>query len=204
MTQQEKQTAERLRRTSEYIKAAESFAKYAHKEWVEEMADERAMLMCCVDRTTPDGTGLMIISTGDKDLLTAGVMQMMEDNNLGDVFRKARVISETTGDMDENIRSTRRRLRTFYGLATVAALWTVFIVVMQFWFKGSWMMTVSSLLLMVFVGLQVGHEIVERRRMLHRLTSAQRRDREERMEHHARAFFGALMKRMEQDDDEEE
>ena len=32
MTQREKQTAERLRRTSEYIKAAESFANYAHKE----------------------------------------------------------------------------------------------------------------------------------------------------------------------------
>lgn len=204
MTQQEKQTAERLRRTSEYIKAAESFANYAHKEWVEENADERAMLMCCVDSTVPDGTGLMIISTGDKDLLTAGVMRMMEDNNLGEVFRKARVISEMTGDMSEDIRSTRRRLRTFYILATVAALWTVFIVVMQFWLKGSWMMTVSSLLLMVFVGLQVGHEIVKRRRMLHRLTSAQRRDHEERMEHHARAFFGALMKRMEQDDNEEE
>lgn len=204
MTQQEKQTAERLRRTSEYIKAAESFAKYAHKEWVEENADERAMLMCCVDRTVPDGTGVMTIATGDKDLLTAAVMKMMEDENLGEVFRRARVVSETTGDMSENIRSTQRRLRTFYILATVAALWTACIVVMQFWLKGSWMMTVSNLLLMVFVGLQVGHEIVERRRMLHRLTSAQRRDREERIEHHALAFFGALMKRIEQDDDEEE
>lgn len=106
--------------------------------------------------------------------------------------------------MTQQEKQTAERLRTFYILATVAALWTVFIVVMQFWFKGSWMMTVSSLLLMVFVGLKVGHEIVERRRMLHRLTSAQRRDHEERIEHHARAFFGALMKRMEQDDDEEE
>lgn len=204
MTQQEKQTAERLRRTSEYIKAAESFANYAHKEWVEELADERAMLMCCVDRTVPNGTGLMIISTGDKDLLTAGVMQMMEDNNLGEVFRKARVISETTGDMSENIRSTRRRLRTFYGLAALAAVWTACIVAFQIAGVANWITTVSNLLLMVFVGLQVGHEIVERRRMLHRLTSAQRRDHEERIEHHARAFFGALMKRMEQDDDEEE
>jgi len=204
MTQQEKQTAEMLRRTSEYIKAAESFARYAHKEWVEEMADERAMLMCCVDRTTPDGTGLMTIATGDKDLLTAGVMQMMEDDNLGGIFRKARVVSETTGDMDENIRSTRRRLRTFYILATVAAVWTVFLVFMQIAGVANWMTTVCNLLLMAFVGLQVGHEIVERRRMLHRLTSAKRRDHEERMEHHARAFFGALMKRMEQDDDEEE
>ena len=204
MTQQENQTAEKLRRTSEYIKAAESFANYAHKEWVEELADERAMLMCCVDRTVPNGTGLMIISTGDKDLLTAGVMQMMEDNNLGEVFRKARVISETTGDMSENIRSTRRRLRTFYGLAALAAVWTACIVAFQIAGVANWITTVSNLLLMVFVGLQVGHEIVERRRMLHRLTSAQRRDREDRIEHHARAFFGAMMKRMEQDDDEEE
>jgi hypothetical protein len=204
MTQQEKQTAERLRRSSEYIKAAESFAKYAHKEWVEEMADERAMLMCCVDRTTPDGTGLMTIATGDKDLITAAVMQMMEDENLGEVFRKARVVSETTGDMSENIRSTRRRLRTFYGLAVLSVFWMVCIVAFQIAGVANWITTVSNLLLMVFVGLQVGHEIVERRRMLHRLTSAVRRDREDRMEHHARAFFDALRKHMEQDDDEEE
>jgi len=204
MTQQEKQTAERLRRTSEYIKAAESFAKYAHKEWVEEMADERAMLMCCVDRTTPDGTDLMTIATGDKDLITAAVMQMMEDENLGEVFRKARVVSETTGDMDENIRTTRNRLRTFYGLAALATFWTLCIVGFQIAGVANWITTVPNLLLMAFVGLQVGHEIVERRRMLHRLTSAQRRDREERMEHHARAFFNALRKHMEQDDDEEE
>jgi hypothetical protein len=204
MTQQEKQTAERLRRSSEYIKAAESFAKYAHKEWVEEMADERAMLMCCVDRTTPDGTGLMTIATGDKDLITAAVMQMMEDENLGEVFRKARVVSETTGDMSENIRSTRRRLRTFYGLAVLSVFWMVCIVAFQIAGVANWITTVSNLLLMAFVGLQVGREIVERRRMLNRLTSAVLRDREERMEHHARAFFDALRKHMEQDDDEEE
>jgi hypothetical protein len=204
MTQQEKQTAERLRRTSEYIKAAENFARYAHKEWVEEDADERAMLMCCVDRTTPDGTGLMTIATGDKDLITAAVMQMMEDENLGEVFRKARVVSETAGDMSENIRSTRRRLRTFYGLAVLSVFWTVCIVAFQIAGVANWITTVSNLLLMAFVGLQVGHDIVERRRMLNRLTSAQRRDREERMEHHARAFFDALRKHMEQDGDEEE
>jgi predicted nucleic acid-binding Zn ribbon protein len=204
MTQQEKQTAEKLCRTSEYIKAAESFVRYAHKEWVEENADERALLMCCIDRTVPDGTGMMNVATGNKDLITAAVMKMMEDDNLGEVFRKARIVSETCGDMDENIRSTRNRLRTFYGIAALATVWTVCIVGFQIAGVANWITTVSNLLLMAFIGLQLCREIMESRRMLKRLTSAVRRDREERMEHHVRAFFDALRKRMDQDDDEEE
>lgn len=204
MTQQEKQTAEKLRCTSEYIKAAESFAKYAHKEWVEENADERALLMCCIDRTIPDGTGMMNVATGDKDLITVAVMQMMEDENLGEVFRKARIVSETCGDMSENIRSTRNRLRTFYGLAALSVFWTLCIIGFQIAGVANWITTVSNLLLMTYIGLMVGREIAERRRMLKRMISAAHRDHEERLKHRMATFFGEMMRRAQMDDDDDE
>lgn len=204
LDQTEKQTADRLRSTSEYIKAAESFAKYAHKEWIEDYSDDRALLMCCIDHTVPDGTGMMGIATGDKDLITAAVMAMMLDDNLGEVFHKARVAIETTGDIDENIRSTRRRLRTFYILAVVATLWTLFIVGLKVWDVSDWISTISNLLLMAFIGLQIYHEIVTRRHMLKRLMSAARRDHEERLERKLQSLLGSMMKRMEDDDEDDE
>lgn len=204
LDQTEKQTADRLRSTSEYIKAAESFAKYAHKEWIEDYSDDRALLMCCIDHTVPDGTGMMGIATGDKDLITAAVMAMMQDDNLGEVFHKARVAIETTGDIDENIRSTRRRLRTFYILAVVATLWTLFIVGLKVWDVSDWISTISNLLLMAFIGLQIYHEIVTRRHMLKRLMSAARRDHEECLERKLQSFLHSMMKRMEDDDEDDE
>lgn len=204
LDQTEKQTADRLRSTSEYIKAAESFAKYAHKEWIEDYSDDRALLMCCIDHTVPDGTGMMGIATGDKDLITAAVMAMMQDDNLGEVFHKARVAIETTGDIDENIRSTRRRLRTFYILAVVATLWTLFIVGLKVWDVSDWISTISNLLLMAFIGLQIYHDIVTRRHMLKRLMSAARRDHEERLERKLQSLLGSMMKRMEDDDEDDE
>lgn len=204
MDQDERQTAERLRSTSEYIKAAESFSKYAHKEWIEDYSDERAMLMCCIDHTVPDGTGMMGVAAGNKDLITAAVMAMMQDDDLGEVFHKARVVSETTGDMDENVRSTRIRLRTFYILAVVVSLWTLFVVGLKVWGISDWITTISNLLLIAFIGLQLNHEIINRRRMLKRLLIAQHNDHEERLERKLQSMFDKMMKRMEDDDEDDD
>ena len=202
MTEEDKQTAENVLNASEYIKAANSFGKYAYKEWVEGNLDERAMLLCCVDRTTPDGTGMMNISAGDRDLLGVAVMEMMKDERLASVFHNARIANETVDDMTDNIKTIRKQLRSYYGLAAVAALWTLCVIGFQLWGVADLITTISSLLLMVFVFLNVGREIMERRRMLKRLQAMVLRDCREKIEHHARNFFEALKKHMEQDDDE--
>lgn len=203
MTQQERQVlAEKLRRSSEYIKAAESFAEYAHKEWVEGNADERALLMCCIDRTTSDGTGALNVVAGDKDLITVAVMEMMKDDDLGEVFRKARIVSETSDDIYDSIQSALRRLRSLYGFAALSACWTMCIIVFQICGITNWITTTSNLLLMAFVGVAVGRDIMERRRMLKRLKRAVRRDRDEQMKHLEQTVFDALRKRMGEDEED--
>lgn len=204
MTEYSRQDARQVMSESEYIKAADSFARYAHKEWMEGNLEDRALLMCCIDRTISDGTGYMRVITGDRDLVTAAVMRMMDDEDLQEIFRKARVASETTEDLDKEIRKIRSRLRVFYILAVVATVWTVFLVAFHFLVGGSWLMTISNLLLMVFVGIQVGRGITDLRSMLQRLTSADRRYHEERAEHFARTFFDALRRRIEQDGDDDD
>ncbi len=204
MTEQERQTAEKLRNSSEYIKAAESFARYAHQEWIQDYIDSRALLMCCVDRTIPDGVGSITLATGDSDLLTVSLMQMQDDEHLGHIFRKARMVNDTIGDLNENIRNLRSRLRMGYYMAALVAFWMLCIIGFQIWGVANWITTVSNLLLMVFLGYMVGRDILERRKMLKRLTNAVQRDRVEMAEQRLRALFDSLMSRLRHDDSDDD
>ena len=204
MTEQERQTAEKLRNSSEYIKAAESFARYAHQEWIQDCIDSRALLMCCVDRTIPDGVGSITLATGDGDLLTASLMQMQNDEHLGNIFRKARMVGDTIGDLNENIRNLRSRLRIDYCVAACCILWSLCIISFQIWGVANWITTVSNLLLMVYLCYMVGRDILERRKMLKRLTNAVQRDRIEMAEQRLRDLFNSLMSRLRHDDREDD
>lgn len=204
MNEQEIRDKEQIHRSSEYIRAAESFARYANQEWVADNADERAMLICCVDKTLREGTGVMAVATGGRDLLTAAVMAMMKDERIGDIFDRARIVSETSGGLDEEISNTRHRLRMLYGSAAVECLWTLFVIVIAVCGIVPLITTVSNLLMMVVVGMITGRNIMESRRMLHRLVAAVRRDREELMKHQLKDFFEALKRSMQDDDDDDD
>lgn len=206
MTEQDRQKVEKLRNSSEYIKAAESFARYAHQEWIQDYIDSRALLMCCVDRTIPDGVGSITLATGDSDLLTASLMQMQDDEHLGHIFRKARMVNDTIGDLNENIRNLRSRLRIDYYMAALVVFWMLCVIGFQIWGIANWITTVSNLLLMVFSGHMVGRDILERRKMLKRLTNAVQRDRIEMAEQRLRALIDSFMNRIkcdDRDDDDE-
>ena len=204
MTEQERQTAERLRNSSEYIKAAESFARYAHQEWIQDCIDSRALLMCCVDRTIPDGVGSITLATGDGDLLAASLMQMQDDEHLGHIFRKARMVNDTIGDLNESIRNLRSRLRMDYYMAALVVFWMLCVICFQIWGVANWITTVSNLLLMLFLGHMIGRDILERRKMLKRLTNAVQRDRIEMAEQRLRDLFDSLMSRLRHDDSDDD
>lgn len=202
MTEQERQTAERLRNSSEYTKAAESFARYAHQEWIQDCIDSRALLMCCIDRTIPDGVGSITLATGDGDLLAASLMQ--NDEHLGHIFRKARMVNDTIGDLNESIRNLRSRLRMDYYMAALVVFWMLCVICFQIWGVANWITTVSNLLLMLFLGHMIGRDILERRKMLKRLTNAVQRDRVEMAEQRLRALLDSLMSRLRHDDSDDD
>lgn len=204
MTEQEKKTAEKLRNSSEFIKTAESFAEYAHKEWILDCAGQRALLMCCVDRTVPDGIGSMGIATGNGNLISAALMQLQEDGTISRIFRDARLASDAAEDYDEMIRDTRKFLRSAYGMVALTVLWTLCIIAFQIAGTAHWITTVSNLLLIVWVGYRLGYEIKHARRKMKRLTKAARRERENRLEQKMRSFMDALTKRNSEEDDEDE
>lgn len=204
MTEKERQTVERQRNSSDYIKAAESFARYAHQEWIQDCIDSRALLICCVDRTIPDGVGSITLATGDGDLLAASLMQMQNDEHLGHIFRKARMINDTIGDLNESIRNLRSRLRMDYYMAALVVFWMLCVICFQIWGVANWITTVSNLLWIVFLGHMIGRDILERRKMLKRLTNAMQRDRIEMIEQRLRALYDSLMSRLRHDDSDDD
>lgn len=204
MTEQEKKTAEKLRNSSEFIKTAESFADYAHKEWILDCADQRALLMCCVDRTVPDGIGSMGVATGNGTLISAALMRLQEDGTISRIFRDARLASDTAEDYDEMIRDTRKFLRTAYCLVALVVFWTLCVIAFQILGTAHWITTVSNLLLIVWMGYRLGYEIKHARRKMERLAKAARRERANRLEQKIRSFLDSLAKRYSSDDDEDE
>lgn len=207
MTEQDRETAEKVRRSSEYIKAADSFARYAHSEWIADSADKRALLMCCVDRTIPEGIGYACIVTGDGDLIAAALMTMQQDEGFSKIFRKACMASDAIGDVKEQIDEQRQRLRVYYGMAGLSAFWTLCVIFFQITGTANWITTISNLLLMAYVLFMIYREIKERRRKLKRLTCAMHREREERinrLEQQLRSFMDMLKSRLRPDDDDDE
>lgn len=207
MTEQERQTAERLCNSSDFIKAANSFANYAHKEWVQGNADQRAMLMCCVDRTIPEGVGSIGVAVGDGDLIAAALMNMQDDDAMGRILRKAHRTKDVIEDYDTLYQSTRSRLRVDYWLAAFCILWTLCIIFFQVLGIANWITTISNLLMMAVISHMLWREITERRRMMKRLVDAVHREREERMnmlEQKLQSFMDMLKSRLSHDDDDED
>lgn len=207
MTEQERQTAERLCNSSDFIKAANSFASYAHKEWVQGNADQRAMLICCVDRTIPEGVGSIGVAVGDGDLIAAALMNMQDDDAMGRILRKAHRTKDVIEDYDTLYQSTRSRLRVDYWMTALVAVWTLCVIVFQVLGIAHWITTVSCLLLNAYLGYMIGCDITERRRVMKRLVDAVHREREERMnmlEQKLQSFMDMLKSRLSHDDDDED
>ena len=208
MNETDRQTMERMRCKSEYVKAADDFSRYAHKEWVSGSDGERALLMCCIDKTTPDGMYVLNVSTGNKDLIAAGVAKMMQDDDLDNVFRTARIASETYDGLEESVRNYRSKLRTLYFIETVNILWTLCVIGFQVFGIANWITTVSNLLMMTFFIFLTGREIAKTRRITKRLAQAVRRDIAERTIARANSAFEDVLRRLKTecggDDDEDD
>ena len=201
------QAGEKIREQSEYIRQAESFARYAHEEWVRPDAMERSLMMCCVDETVSDGTGVLMICTGNRQLTAHAVNTMMESEELSDVFAKARRISEMKEDWLERISEEKKNLRTHYIGVGVCGGWTLCLIALWLFADTSIITTTSNLLLMGYIFFMLWRNIRDCRRRIAKYKDADRKQKKELLadiKDKVKTLMEAMLSRREDDDDDDE
>lgn len=200
---QTQETAE-VRENSEFIKTIESFARYMHKEYIED-SDGRSLMISACDRFTDDSQGgMMHIMLGNKTMITAGLASMMRQDGLGDMFRMARIVSTDDDDMSDVINSKCHRLRKLYVISAFSALWTLCVVGFLIVGIANWITTISNLLLLTYLGFILFREIRPLRRQIARLKAADREEQEARMKHRMFTFFNEMVRRTMMNDDDDD
>lgn len=198
--------AQQVRQQSEFLKRVHDFAEYIHKEYIAESDGEMSLLINANDGTLGDDkVGRMQCVMGREALVVKGLASMMKEGDNRELFRAARRMADDYDDLPQRRKELRRQRRVLYTLMTVSALWASAIILLQVFGIGNWITTVSNLLLMTFVGLQLWSFRDGLNRKLARLRedeSDHRRNMIERGIGEAMQRFLSKFRR-EQDDDEE-
>ena len=198
--------AQEVRQQSEFLKRVHDFAEYMHKEYIAESDGEMSLLINASDGTLGDDrVGRVQCVMGRDALVITGLASWLEDGEHREMFRLARRMADDYADLPERRKELRRQRRVLYTLMTVSALWTCAIILFQVFGIGSWITTVSNLLLMTFIGLQLWSFRDDLNRKLarfHEDESDHRRNMIERGIGEAMQRFFSKFHR-EQDDDEE-
>lgn len=203
----ESQTGEKIREQSEYIRQAESFARYAHEEWVRPEVMERSLMMCCVDETVSDGTGMMVVCTGNRELTAHALNTMMESEELSGVFDKARRISEMKEDWQERISQEKKNLRIHYIGVGVCGGWTLCLIALWLFADTSIITTASNLLLMGYIFFMLWRNIKDCRRRIAKYTAADKRQKKavlEELRDGVRKLMDMVLNRDDDDDEDED
>lgn len=210
----QEQTAQQLREESAFINQVTSFAEYMQKEFIEPSDGDMGLIICAADRTydkdNDERTGACHIVLGGRAVNVASLASIMQQEQMQDLFRKARVLSsiyyDSNGDMADELRRLRRRLRWTYGAAAFCGLWTLALIALQFIVGGSWTITVCSVLLMLVTGANLAGQALDLRRKTRRLADSIDGDRRERRHMLGAAMMGMLgqMAHRDRDDDDDE
>lgn len=198
--------AQQVRQQSEFLKRVHDFAEYMQKEYIAESDGEMSLLINASDGTLGDDrVGRVQCVMGRDVLVITGLASWLEDGEHREMFRVARRMADDYDDLTQRCKELRRQRRMLYTLMTVSALWACAIILLQVFGVANWITTVSNLLLMTFIGLQLWSFRADLRRKLARLhedESDHRRNMIERGIGEAMQRFFSKFRR-EQDDDEE-
>jgi len=207
-----RQTAEakKLREESAFINQVASFAEYMQKEYINDSDGDMGLIICAADRTcgNDEQTGACHVVLGDRAINTTSLASMMQQEQMRDLFRKARILSSTDGGngyMADELRRLRRRLRWTYAAGAFCALWTLVLIALPLIVGGSWMITICSVLLMLATGANLAGQALDLRRKTRRLADSIDGDRQERRNMLCAAMmsFLAQMTHHDCDDDDE-
>ena len=198
--------AQQVRQQSEFLKRVHDFAEYMHKEYIAESDGEMSLLINASDGTLGDDrVGRVQCVMGRDALVITGLASWLEDGNNRELFRAARRMADDYDDLPQRRKDLRRQRRVLYTLMTVSVLWACTIILLQVFGVANWITTVSNLLLMTYVGLQLWSFRADLRRKLARLHEDESDHRHNMIER----GIGEAMQRFfnkfhrEQDDDEE-
>lgn len=198
--------AREVRRQSEFLKRVHDFAAYMHKEYISESDGEMSLFISANDGTLGDDkVGRMQCVMGREALVVTGLASLMEQGDNRELFRAARRMADDYSDLPQRRKELRRQRRVLYVLSGATVLWACAIILLQVFGVANWITTVSNLLLMTFIGLQLWSISTDLRRKLARF----REDESDHAHYVADRKLEEIMRqfinkfRREQDDDEE-
>jgi hypothetical protein len=198
--------AQQVRQQSEFLKRVHDFAQYMHKEYIVESDGEMSLFISANDGTLGDDkVGRMQCVMGREALVVIGLASFMEEGDNRELFRAARQIADDYDDLPERRKELRRQRMVLYTLMSLSALWACAIILLQVFGIANWITTVSNLLLMAFIGLQLWTFRADLKRKLARF----REDESDHRRNMIERGIGEAMQRFfnkfhhEQDDDEE-
>lgn len=198
---------QQVRQQSEFLKQVSDFAEFMNKEYINDSDGEMSLFISADDSTLGENrVGRVQCVMGQQWMVATGLASWLKDVDHREIFRAARRMADDYDDLPERRKELRRQRRVLYTLMTVSALWACAIILFQVFDIANWITTVSSLLLMTYVGLQLWSFRADLNRKLARFRedeSDHRRNMIERGIGEAmRRFFSKFQR--EQDDDEEE
>lgn len=198
--------AQEVRQQSEFLRRVHDFAEYMQKEYIAGSDGEMSLLINASDGTLGDDkVGRMQCVMGRDALVITGLASWLEDGGHREMFRVARRMADDYDDIPQRRKELHRQRRVLYTLMTVLALWACAIILLQVFGVANWITTVSNLLLMTFIGLQLWSFRTDLRRKLARF----REDESDHQRNMIERGIGEAMQRFfskfhrEQDDDEE-
>jgi len=210
----QEQTAQQLREKSAFINQVSSFAEYMQKEFIEPSDGDIGLIVCAADRTydkASDGrTGACHVVLGGRAVTVASLASMMQQDEMQDLFRKARILSSTDGSnnyMADELRRLRRRLNRDYAFLVLPIGYSLLLAVLTAISPAFHLpMTIASVFLMAFLTMLIVSDIKDLRRKYRRLADSIDGDRRERRNMLGAVMMGMLaqMAHRDRDDDDDE
>ena len=209
----QEQTAQQLREKSAFINQVTSFAEYVQKEFINDSDGGMGLIICAADHTyykdNDELTGACHIVLGGSAVNVASLASMMQQDEMQDLFRKARILSSTDGSngyMADELRRLRSRLNRDYAFLVLPIGYSILLAVLTAISPAFHLSTtIASVFLMVFLTMLIVSDIKDLRRKTRRLADSIDSDRQERRNMLGAAMMGMLaqMAHRDRDDDDE-
>jgi len=206
--------AQQLREKSAFINQVTSFAEYMQKEFINDSDGDMGLIICAADRTcdkaSDERTGACHIVLGGGYINTISLASMMQQEQMQDLFHKARILSSTDGSngyMADELRRLRRRLNRDYAFLVLPIGYSLLLTVLTVFSSAFHLTTtIASVFLMAFLTMLIFSDIKDLRRKARRLADSIDGDRRERRHMFGAAMMGMLaqMAHRDRDDDDDD
>ena len=206
--------AQQLREKSAFINQVTSFAEYMQKEFINDSDGDMGLIICASDHTYDKYNGKQAcachIVLGGRAVNVASLASMMQQDEMQDLFRHARILSSTDGSngyMADELRRLRSRLNRDYAFLVLPIGYSLLLAVLTAINPAFHLSTtIASVLLMVFLTMLIVRDIKDLRRKTRRLADSIDSDRQERRNMLGAAMMGMLaqMAHHDRDNDDDE